>query len=187
VVVTRSVHAGAERAYEGWLTGVGDAASRFAGHQGLTVIRPRGGARDYTLIFRFDTVDHLRAWEQSEERRLWVDRADALCETSQRQQAEGLEAWFSLPDGSTRPAPPRWKMATVSFLVAFPTIQILTATVGAWLAPLPSLARGAAVGVGMIVVMTYAAMPLATRLASSWLYPDGRKPGRNARVDGGTV
>ncbi len=175
VVVTRTVRAGAEPAYEEWLKGVGAASRRFAGHQGLTVIRPRAGSREYTLLFRFDTVEHLRAWEESEIRRAWVHRADALCESAHRQQAEGMEAWFSLPDGSTRTPPPRWKMATVSFLVAFPTIQLLTATVGAWLSPLPALVRGAAVGVGMIVIMTYAAMPLATRAAAAWLYPNPKE------------
>jgi len=177
VVVTRAVRAGSEGAYEAWLTGVAAAAARFPGHQGVTVLRPRAGSREYTLIFRFDTVDHLQDWEESDERSAWVERADALCETSHRQEAEGVEAWFALPDGSTRPPPPKWKMAIVSFVVAFPTIQILTATVGAWLAPLPALVRGAAVGVGMILTMTYAAMPLATRVAAAWLYrgPRGRR------------
>lgn len=171
MVVTRVVRAGAEPAYEAWLKGVGEASMRFAGHLGLTVIRPRAGSREYTLVFRFDTIENLRAWDDSDVRRSWVSRADELCEPAHRQQAEGMEAWFSLPGESTRSPPPKWKMAIVSFLVAFPTLQLLTATLGEWLSPLPTLARGAAVGLGMIVTMTYGAMPLATRAAASWLYP----------------
>ncbi len=65
-------------------------------------------------------------------------------------------------------------MAVVSFAVSFPTIQILGATLGGWLAPLPALLRGAAVGLAMILTMTYLGMPLATRLLRRWLYPATR-------------
>ena len=66
VTVCISVKAkqGHEKELEGWLEGVGRAASQFAGHQGLTVLRPSGSAAaDYVYIFRFDTYAHLKQWE----------------------------------------------------------------------------------------------------------------------------
>jgi antibiotic biosynthesis monooxygenase (ABM) superfamily enzyme len=175
VIVTRTVRRGCTAAYEAWLRGVGAAAGAFPGHLGLTVLRPPAEGREHTLVFRFDTVAHLRAWEDSPVRRVWVARAEALCERAHRQQAMGLEAWFSLPAGSDEGrgprTPPRWKMALVSWLVAFPTVQVLNATLGRWMAPVPGVVRGAGVGAGLILVMTYAAMPLATRVCARWLYP----------------
>lgn len=44
-----------------------------------------------------------------------------------------------------------------------------TVTLGT-LIPRPALVRGAIVGGVMIVFMTYAAMPAATRIARRWLY-----------------
>ena len=35
------------------------------------------------------------------------------------ERATGLETWFGLPDLKTIPAPPRWKMAIVTFILTF--------------------------------------------------------------------
>ena len=174
IVVSRRPAPGRERDLAEWAQGLLDLAARFPGHLGMTVIRPRPGAGTYTFMFRFATHDQLRAWDDSEERKAWVARADELAGPARRDEAVGIEAWFALPEaGSPRP-PPRWKMAIASWLVAFPTIQILNTLLAPRLAILPPLARGAAVGVCMILFMTYAAMPVATRALRPWLYPTGR-------------
>ena len=85
-----------------------------------------------------------------------------------------METWFALPGAGGLGAPPRWKMALVSWLVAFPLIQGLNASLGAWLTSLPAPLRGAAVGLALIALMTFVAMPLVSRALASWLYP--RRP-----------
>src|SRR5258708_7941915 len=97
IVVTRTVRPGRERDYEEVLTGASAAARRYPGHMGVSVIRPRDpGRREYTLIFRFDTVDNLRGWETSEDRAAWAAKAAPLCEgDTSVQKLSGLEAWFS--------------------------------------------------------------------------------------------
>jgi antibiotic biosynthesis monooxygenase (ABM) superfamily enzyme len=171
VVVTRTVRAGRESSYEAWIHGVAEAAHAFPGHLGLTVVRPRSGPRDYTLIFRFDTVEHLRDWQRSQVCDDWAARANAISERAKVQQLSGMETWFALPGGEPFAPPPRWKMAVVSWLVAYPLIQGLNASLGPWLAPLPPVLRGAVLGLAMIVVMTYVAMPVVTRALARWLYP----------------
>lgn len=171
IVVTRVVKPGREAEYEAWLRGVARVAHEFPGHQGITVLRPRPGARDFTLIYRFDTVEHLRAWEQSPVRAEWIARAAALAEHTDVQRLTGMEAWFALPGGGGVLPPPRWKMALVTWLVAFPLIQLLNATLGALLHGWPPLLRGAAVGAAMVLAMTFGAMPAVTRLLRGWLYP----------------
>ena len=47
--------------YEDWLKEIVPAAQRFAGHQGVNVIRPHGSSDAYTIVLHFDTVEHLRA------------------------------------------------------------------------------------------------------------------------------
>jgi hypothetical protein len=171
VVVTRTPKPGREGDYEEWLRGVAKVSMRFPGHLGMTVLRPPPGSRKYTIVFRFDTVDHLQAWDQSEERRQWVTRALEMCEDTEVARLSGMETWFTLPGGGAVTPPPRWKMVVVTFAVAYPLIQIFNATVGAQLAFLHPLARGAVMGLCLVLTMTYAAMPFATRLFKGWLYP----------------
>ncbi len=170
VVVTRLVRPGREAAYEEWIHAVGAAAHAFPGHLGLTTIRPRSGSREYTLVFRFDDLEHLQAWQRSPTAREWIARADLLCDRTDVQELSGMETWFALPGGSWLLPPPRWKMALVSWLVAFPLIEGLNASLGRWLASSPAVVRGAAVGLALILLMTYGAMPLASRALASWLY-----------------
>lgn len=170
VLVTRTVLEGREADYEAWVNGVSEVASAFPGHRGVHVVRPRDGSRVYTLVFRFDSASHLDAWEASPERRAWVERADALCSDTRVQHLTGMEGWFEAPAPGLAP-PPRWKMVVVTFGVAFPTIQTLQVLLVPQLASFPALARGAVVGLAMVLFMTYVAMPFVTRRLSGWLYP----------------
>jgi antibiotic biosynthesis monooxygenase (ABM) superfamily enzyme len=175
VTVQRTVRPGREGDYEQWLHGVIAAAGRFPGHLGAEVVRPPRGGRAYILLFRFDTLDHLLAWEASDERRRWVAEADTLTEgPAATTRVTGLETWFALPGEGPLTPPPRWKMALVSWAAAFPLIQALNAAATPTLSFLPPLVRGAAVGLMMVLLMTYAAMPLLTRALAGWLYPDRR-------------
>ena len=172
VVVVRTVRVGQERACESWMHGVSEVATTFPGHLGITIFRPRPGSRDYTFVFRFDTNDHLEVWEKSAERADWVSRAEAFTERVTVHKHTGLETWFAHPDAPIL-VPPRWKMVVVTWAVAFPLIQILTMTVGRGLASagVPTLPRGAIAGLALVLVMTYLAMPFATRALKRWLYP----------------
>ena len=171
VVVVRTVKAGREAECEAWMHGVSDVATTFPGHLGITIFRPHPGRRDYTFVFRFDCVENLQRWEQSPERRLWVGKAEAFTERVTVHQHTGLETWFAHPDAPIA-FPPRWKMAVVSWAVAFPLIQILGSTLGPQLGGIHPIARGAVLGLCMTVTMTYAAMPWLTRVLRKWLYPE---------------
>lgn len=169
VVVSRTVKTGLEARYEAWLERAIAAARGFEGHLGADVLR--AGGRRYVLLFRFASVEQLAAWETSSTRRELIAEAEPLTDAPTVARATGLETWFTLPGERTMTPPPRWKMAIVSWLVAFPLIQVLQATLGVWLTPLPALLRGALVGAAMIVTMTYAAMPFATRALARFLRP----------------
>jgi antibiotic biosynthesis monooxygenase (ABM) superfamily enzyme len=170
VLVTRRILEGREAEHEAWVHDVSQVASAFPGHQGVHLVRPRDGSRVYSLVFRFASAAQLDGWEASPERRAWVARADELCQDTRVQHLTGMEGWFGAPPGALGP-PPRWKMAVVSFGVAFPTIQTLQVLLSPALAPLPSPVRGAIVGLAMVLFMTYIAMPFVTRRLSTWLYP----------------
>ena len=55
--------------YEQWLGKIMPVAAEFPGHLGANVIRPAPGQNLWSVIIRFDTIEHLYAWTQSETRR----------------------------------------------------------------------------------------------------------------------
>lgn len=167
IVVTRTIKAGREAEYEQWLRGFAEAAGRSPGHLGITVFRPRAGSRDYTFVGRFDSEANAAIWEKSPERAEWLARAADLAERVKVERTTGLEAWFAHPEAQLL-VPPRWKMAIVTWFVAFPLIQIIAPAVGTL--DIPAIARGALMVAGMVLAMTYFAMPTITRALRSWLY-----------------
>jgi uncharacterized protein len=81
-MISRRVKPGSEQAFEEWLKGVSKAASRFPGHQGVSILRPHGPANpEYVIIVQFDAVPDLREWLQSDTRREWIERSSPLTET----------------------------------------------------------------------------------------------------------
>lgn len=83
----------------------------------------------------------------------------------------GLETWFTLPSKAGEPAPPRYKMATVTWLAVFPTVLIIFTLFGPLLNLLPTVLRTLVFTLTMVTLMTYVIMPRMTRLFSFWLYP----------------
>jgi antibiotic biosynthesis monooxygenase (ABM) superfamily enzyme len=79
----------------------------------------------------------------------------------------GLEAWFRTPQGA---APPRWKMAVATLAGVYPTSAFLGLTVGPLVKDLPYLAGNLIFAAVMVAALTWAVMPLVTRLLHSWLH-----------------
>lgn len=172
-VVRRRVKPGKEAAFEEWLKGVTRDAVTFPGHLGVGVIRPSSKARpEFIIVFRFDTYENLIAWETSDIRRGWVERVQPLItgETSV-QRLTGLEYWFTVPGHPGSAAPPRWKMATVTWLALAPIVMVVQPLLLPLLTPFPTWIQITIMAAVMVLTMTYAVMPLMTKLFSFWLFP----------------
>jgi hypothetical protein len=171
VIVTRRIQVGREQEFETWLAGVIAQAARFPGHLGANVVRPIDKRQpEYTLIFRFDNLQNLQRWEDSDVRREWLARIEGLTiGEAGLQRVSGLEYWFTPPPGAS--IPPRWKMALVTCLAIYPLVNLmrlaLTPITGG-LSPWLSTALTLPISISL---MTWAIMPLMTRLFASWLYP----------------
>ena len=80
-----------------------------------------------------------------------------------RRQLVGLEAWFR---DSTEPMPPRWKMAVLTWIAAWPVSMLVAAIVTLALGPnLPQVLQAALVAAGLVIVLTWVAMPFLVKIA----------------------
>jgi antibiotic biosynthesis monooxygenase (ABM) superfamily enzyme len=179
VTVARRVKPGMEAEYEAWIREVIQAVNHFAGHLGMHVLRPPMDANgkplrqpaEYVLIFKFDSWEHLKAWEFSPERAAWLEKMRPLVEdTANWQVTTGLEYWFTLPNAPGMPVPPRHKMIIVTWLALTPLSFLTSRLVIPHLDFLPPLVVTMLVTVVLLILMTYGVMPRMTRLFAKWLF-----------------
>lgn len=171
-VASRRVEPGREDEFEDWTSGILAAARDFPGYLGSDVLRPTDSEDDeYRIIYRFDHTSNLERWEGSDERRRWLDKAEPIVREQTVRRLTGLETWFTLPSRSGQPAPPRYKMAVVTWVAVFPLATLLFTLLQPLLGGAPTVLRTLVFTLVMVTTMTYVVMPRMTRLFSFWLYP----------------
>jgi len=172
VTVARRVAPGRESDFETFSAALTRAASEYSGFLGAGMLRPGHVGEPWHVVFRFDSIDHLRAWELSPERAELLATGEHLVDSTDVQRVTGLETWFALPS-RTAPAPPRWKMFAVS-VVGIYVLQLLL-NLAVQPLGLPVAVRVALVAVAVTALMTWLVMPRAARLLQDWLYAPPRR------------
>jgi antibiotic biosynthesis monooxygenase (ABM) superfamily enzyme len=167
-VISRSIRAGHERDYDDWLRRFMISERKFPGYLGTTIIAPGGNVSSVRYIInRFANQVLLDAWENSEES---LKLLEEVSKYSTRQRVTGMETWFTLPDLEAIVAPPKWKMAIVSFIGAYSISLLAQYILGLYLGQSPLLTN-LLMTIILVVGLTYFAMPLLSRLLRRWLYP----------------
>jgi antibiotic biosynthesis monooxygenase (ABM) superfamily enzyme len=172
VTIARRVAPGRESDFEHFSSTLTSAATRFPGFLGAGMLRPGHVGEPWHVVFRFDSIEHLRGWELSPERAELLATGEDLVHSTDMHRVTGLETWFALPS-LTAPAPPRWKMFTVSVVA----IYVLQLVLNLALQPLalPGVLRIALVAVAVTALMTWLVMPRVARLLQDWLYAPPRR------------
>ena len=169
VVVTWRVRKGCEREFEAWRREISAAALEFPGHLGVNVLLPGAGEREYVVIFRFDTYGHLRAWQESAIRRDLLKKAEPFRESEPSYRLEsGLEYWFA--PSSPPASPPRWKMALVTVLGVYPLSVLVPWLLGRLSGNPPPWLMALFVAIGIVILLTWAVMPVLVRMFRPWLH-----------------
>jgi uncharacterized protein len=173
VVVTRRVKSGYESQYENWLKRLLEEAITMKGYIGATVQKPAPGTTEYTSIFRFDNVENLRKFEESEIRAKYLSEVVDYVESDAIwKKFSGLEFWFSPPKGTIVPQPSRFRMALVMIIVVYGLVisigQLVAMLVGD---VIPSYVRLFVTISIEIFLMTFVLMPHLTKLLAKWIYP----------------
>ena len=177
VVVTRRVRSGREAEYEDWLKRLLAEAESLKGYLGATVQRPAADAkvREFTSVFRFDSVESLKAFEGSELRRRYLaEVVDYVEADANWQRLTGLEFWFTPPKGTMVPQPSRWRMAVVMIAVVYGLVVSIGQLVALVMGQAPQSLRLLVTISIEVFLMTYVLMPRLTRWLARWIYPTAR-------------
>jgi antibiotic biosynthesis monooxygenase (ABM) superfamily enzyme len=183
VVIARQVAPGREREFEDWAGELTALAAPFPGFLGAGLLRPARAGDPWHVVYRFDTPQHLAAWEGSPVRESQLAQGDRLMVTLGTHRVSGLETWFSLP-GRTAPAPARWKMFLTSAACIY-VLQLAAYTLlGGPLRHLRLDLRLALVVPCVTAMMTWVVMPRVTQWLVRWLYPSPHPRARMAGAQG---
>lgn len=168
-VISRNIAAGHEKDYDDWLQRFMISERQFPGYLGTTIIAHGGNISSVRYVInRFFDQASLDAWENSEVALSLLEEASKF---STRQRVTGLETWFYLPNLNlkTIAAPPKWKMAIVSFIAAYSISLVAHSILSIYLGQRPLLTE-ILMTIILVVGLTYFAMPLLSRLLRRWLY-----------------
>lgn len=180
VLVSRAVPEERREGLEREVEMILDRAREEPGHLGSVVLRGReGGKPQLNAVLRFADEAAWARWQAGPHHRALLDRISAEADgPPEVRLAHGIEGWFDLPGQTGGRAPPKWRMAVVTWITILPMLLIvsyaLRPLMGDWPQWLP-------LGTSTLItvpLMTWVAMPAATRLFRRWLYPeDGPPPG----------
>jgi len=168
-VICRNISAGYEKDYDDWLERFMKSERLFPGYLGTTIIAPGGNTSSVRYVInRFSDKASLDVWESSE---VAISLIDEVNKYSILQRVIGLETWFNLPNLNTTSAPPKWKMAIVSFIAAYSISSLAHYILSIYLGQQP-LFTELLMTIILVIGLTYFAMPLLRRLLKRWLYPN---------------
>ena len=176
LLISRQVKPGCDIEFERLVEQTIAVASTFQGFLGSQLVHPgeEPGVNDslYHIVLAFDSQDHLQQWQTSPARALSLAAAAPYIEGDLLMRpVSGLAHWFRTPTRPAQVAPPRWKVAVVSWLGIFPTVYLLFFLLGNLLAPWPQLPRLMLLSALVVGLMTWVIAPQLTRLLKPWLYP----------------
>lgn len=175
LIITHKISAGEEERYEAWLAEIFEASSRFPGYLNRDIFRPRDGDGKYTSVVRFDSLDSLNSWAESQTRESFVSKVQDLLEQGDQVEIRsGIDFWFT-PEG-VKP-PKLWKQFVLTVSAVYPLSLIIPFVI---LIPLGKLVQvlgnvfisSMLMAVILTGMLTFVIMPPYTRLMKRWLYDE---------------
>ncbi len=172
VTVSREfrVKKGHEAEFESSMKALMDKALTYPGHLGVTIIRPTGGADLYRFVYRFDTGEHMVAWHSSEERAELMNAVSPHISEDRFETTDVLALWVDPSLPPTAPAPPKWKLVSVTWFGIFPTVVVVSYVLKAvnFEAPIP--VRGFVLSGLVVPIAGYFVIPPLQKLLHGWLH-----------------
>jgi uncharacterized protein len=172
IVISRNVFPGKEKEYDELVRKMIEEAAKIPGNLGVTMLVPEPGKNGlHHVVWRFADEKSMHIWETSYARQKLSREADAISRRS-RQEATGLETWFSVPECPQLESPPLWKMSLVTFLAVY-AISIVVIQILHHLEHFNFYLDSLIVSGVLIGLLSYVIMPfLSRRVFRKWLYKE---------------
>lgn len=173
IAIVRRVRKAHVEAFERALAEFASKSLAEPGSRGVHCIYPPpgSGSLDYGILRSFATAADRDAFYETALYKEWRARIEPMVEGEPKyRRLNGLEAWFRSPGVS---APPRWKMALLTWIAVWPVSMLVPAILSPILpAALPRILASGVIAGGIVTVLTWGAMPLLVKLAHAWLHPE---------------
>lgn len=175
VVISHQVKEGKQNEYEDWLDEIGPICRSFKGHIDWQIIRPILNLTFiYTVVIRFDTIDNLKNWMDSNERKDLIEKVKPLFVKGDTFHIKsGLDFLFLSEQGNQK-VPVRWKQYLVTWSAIFPLSIIIPLIILPILNvlkfPENRFINSFFISGTVVFIMVYLLMPKYTKLIKNWLY-----------------
>lgn len=174
VVISHHILDGKQEEYEKWLTEIVPLTKHLKGFIDHQIVRPIPNLTFiYTVIIRFDTIENLKKWMESDDRKKLIEKANPLFRKNDNYKIKtGLD--FLFENENIAKVPVRWKQ----FLVTWSAIYPLSILIPLLLLPFLRLLKiptnhyfdGLLISGSVVFLMVYVVMPNYTKLIRKWLF-----------------
>jgi len=169
VAITRRVKSENIQDFERLLAKFVSQSLNIPGSRGVHLLYPPPGAdlQEYGILRSFASAADRDAFYTSKLYRDWLAQVAPLIEGGPIfRELHGLETWFRDEHFAD---PPVWKMALLTFIAVWPVSMAIPAILNPWLGKIAPALFAGAVALGIVLVLTWVAMPLLVKLARPWL------------------
>jgi uncharacterized protein len=175
-VITSSVSPDHIEEFKAWQQSMDLAQRKFPGYLGSESFPPVAEVtRDWTVVFRFDTEEHLECWLKSDVRKQLIASSDQEFQSFDlKKLSSTYNGWFP-PASEDQASPPAWAMAMVVVMALYPTVMLCGKATAPALQGVSFASNIFLNNVLGTIVLTWFSMPLANKLMKWWLYPPKEK------------
>jgi len=171
VAITRKIKPGCQAEFQAALKEFFTTSFGHVGVQGASMLVPPPGSPspEFGILRTFANARERDDFYASPMFQAWEERIQPLVDGEPvYRDLNGLEAWFRSP----HLPPPRWKMALLTWVAVWPVSMAVPAALNPLLGQsIPkTIFAGIAAG-GIVLVLTWVAMPLLVKLTRGWLHP----------------
>ena len=177
IAIMRKVLPGKERNFETILHEFAQQSMATPGCRGVYLLQPTpgSGSNEYGILRTFASSADLETFYRSSLYHQWLAAIAPLIQgEAHYRRMHGLEAWFRSPELCN---PPEWKMALLTWIAVWPVSMVVPPAID-WMfgEKMPNFIFAGLVAAGIVILLTWVAMPLLIWVADAWLGPKTFNP-----------